>query len=133
MKYEDQGLKTSDDDPENKAINAVKATIDVDDEDVIDAFLASGDVTPGPSTRTVFGMNLDIMTRAQTFRDMVRTKKAKGTKRELNSTKMFGLIFAGTEEGAINLVKFWFYLCSICIRYMLKAPHPAQKNLSSGL
>ena len=80
MKYEDQGLiKTSDDDPENKAINAVKATIDVDDEDVIDALLDSDDVTPGPSTRTVFGMNLDIMTRAQTFRGKARTMKAKGT------------------------------------------------------
>ena len=96
MKYEDQGLiKTSDDDPENKAVNAVKATTDVDDEDVIDTLLDSDDVTPGPSTRTVFGLNkkvwrakvnLDITTRAQTFRGMARTKKAKGTEKEVNST-----------------------------------------------
>ena len=58
MKYEDQELiKTSDDDPENWAINTVKATIDVDDEDEIDALLASDDNTPGPSTRTVFCMD----------------------------------------------------------------------------
>ena len=47
MMYEDQELKTSDDDPKNKATNSIKATIDVDDEDEINALLDSDEDTPG--------------------------------------------------------------------------------------
>ena len=68
------------------------------DEDEINALLNSDEDTPGLMTRTVFRMdeevwrakvakgalareaqmNLDIMTRAQTFRGKARSKKVKG-------------------------------------------------------
>ena len=55
MMYEDQGLiKTSEEDPENLAVNSVSIAFDADK---IDELLVDSDEdTPGHSTRTVCGV-----------------------------------------------------------------------------